>query len=79
MSEFELRCYGQSEQSLRNQYASYIKLAGTEMFVMGILSDCQEMLEHGQDKDTIRKTLNKAKFFLAEKMEKDRQLEVTHD
>jgi hypothetical protein len=42
------------------------KLSGTEMLVAGILSDCQEMLEMGYDKDQIRKQLNIAKFCLFE-------------
>jgi hypothetical protein len=36
------------------------------MLVAGILSDCQEMLEMGYDKDQIRKQLNIAKFCLFE-------------
>jgi hypothetical protein len=34
------------------------------MLVAGILSDCQEMLEMGYEKDAIRKQLNIAKFCL---------------
>jgi hypothetical protein len=38
--------------------------------VMGMLSDCQEMLgiegDNGQSKESIRQALNRAKFLLAE-------------
>lgn len=64
MTEFEKDCYGCSEDVLVSHYSDYIKMAGLEMFVGGILSDVQEMVERDYDKDEIRKTLNIAKFFL---------------
>lgn len=64
MTEWEKNCYGCSEADLEARYGNYIKIAGPEMFVGGILSDVQEMIEHDYDKETIRKTLNVAKFFL---------------
>jgi hypothetical protein len=66
MTEFEKNCYGMTEAQIRQQYLESItvKLSGVEMLVAGILSDCQEMLEMGYDKDSIRKQLNIAKFCL---------------
>ena len=50
---------GMTEAQIRQQYLESItvKLSGVEMLVAGILSDCQEMLEMGYDKDSIRKQL----------------------
>lgn len=64
MTEFEKNCYGCSEADLVARYGYSLELAGKELFVGGILSDVQEMIEHDYDKETIRKTLNIAKFFL---------------
>ena len=64
MTEFEKNCYGMSEADMRARYANYVEVVGTEMFVAGILSDCQEM---GVSEE-VRKMLNKAKFFLFENM-----------
>ena len=36
---------------------------------MGILSDCQHLMEMGDNREMIRKNLNVAKFILAEMME----------
>jgi calcineurin-like phosphoesterase family protein len=68
MTEFEAQCYGMSQDAIREQYLGSItaRLSGVEMLVGGILSDCQEMLEHGYDRDAIRKQLNIAKFCLFE-------------
>ncbi len=68
MTDFEKNCYGMTEADIREQYLNSLtaKLSGTEMLVAGILSDCQEMLEMGYDKDQIRKQLNIAKFCLFE-------------
>lgn len=66
MTDFETNCYGISETQIRQEYLNSItaKLSGVEMVVASILSDCQEMLEMGYDKDVIRKQLNIAKFCL---------------
>ena len=71
MTEFEKNCYGMTEADIREQYLGSItvKLSGVPMLVAGILSDCQEMLEMGYDKDAIRKQLNVAKFILSEMMD----------
>jgi hypothetical protein len=70
MTEFEKNCYGMSETQVRKQYLDSLttKLSGVSMTVAGVLSDCQEMLEMGYDKDYIRKQLNIAKFMLFQTM-----------
>ena len=71
MTEFEKNCYGMTEVAIREQYMNSItaKLSGLEMVVMGMMSDCQEMLEHGFNKEDIRLQLNRAKFILSEMMD----------
>jgi hypothetical protein len=74
MTEFEKQCYGMTEQDIREQYMESItaRHAGLEMVVMGILSDCQELLPAGKLNGmpvTIRKQLNIAKFILSEMLE----------
>lgn len=71
MTEFESKCYGMSEQDIRVQYMESItaKFSGLEMVVMGIMSDCQEMLAMGagpRSVEYVRKQMNIAKFILAE-------------
>lgn len=71
MTEFEKNCYGMSEADIRDEYLKSFtaKHCGLEMVAMGILSDAQEMLAMGYDKDAIRKQLNIAKFIIGEVME----------
>lgn len=71
MTEFEKNCYGMPESDIREQYMNSItaKLSGLEMVVMGIMSDCQHMIEFGFNKEDVRKQLNVAKFILGEIME----------
>jgi len=74
MTEFESKCYGMSEADIREQYMNSItaRFSGLEMVVMGILSDCQELLPAGKSNGmpvTIRKQLNIAKFILSEMLE----------
>ena len=71
MTEFERNCYGISEAQIRREYMSSItaRFSGLEMVAMSILSDAQEMLEHGMTQDRIRKQINIAKFVLGEIME----------
>lgn len=79
MTEFESRCYGMTEDDIRDQYINSItaRLSGLEMVVMGILSDCQEMQNFGIDtKEQIRKQMNVAKFILAEMMDARREAEI---
>ena len=76
MSEFDSKCYGISQQEIREQYMeSFVaKRVGLEMVVISILSDCQEMLQYPYAaqsnnkaaKEQIRKNMNIAKFILTE-------------
>ena len=71
MTEFESKCYGMTEQNIREQYMESItaRFSGLEMVVMGILSDCQEMMAMGtgpRSVEYVRKQMNVAKFILAE-------------
>ena len=74
MTEFEMKCYGTTEEDIREEYMNSLtaRLSGLEMVVMGIMSDCQEMLVCGDDREDIRKQLNVAKFILSEMMEAKR-------
>ena len=69
MTEFEQNCYGMTEADIKEEYINSItgRLSGIEMVVAGILSDCQQLLEMGYDKDYIRKQLNVAKYCLFSK------------
>ena len=74
MTEFESKCYGMTEQDIRDQYMNSItaKFSGLEMVVMGIMSDCQEMMAMGtgpRSVEYVRKQMNIAKFILSEMME----------
>ena len=82
MTEFESKCYGMAEATIREEYMKSLtaKFSGLEMVVMGILSDCQEMLAlqaetGGQVRFTneyVRKQMNIAKFILSEMAESQR-------
>lgn len=67
--EKELMMYGMTKEQIREEYVSSItgQLAGKDMVVAGILSDIQEMLEYGFEKNDIRQLLNVAKFVLFDK------------
>ena len=74
MTEFETKCYGMSEQEIRDQYMESLtaRFSGLEMVVMGIMSDCQEMMAMGtgpRSVEYVRKQMNVAKFILAEMMD----------
>lgn len=74
MTEFETKCYGMSEADIREQYMNSItaRFSGLEMVVMGIMSDCQEMMAMGtgpRSVEYVRKQMNIAKFILSEMME----------
>jgi hypothetical protein len=70
MTEFETKCYGITEQDIREQYIKSItaELCGIEMVVMSILSDAQELLVMDRNDDS-RKMMNIAKFILSEMMD----------
>jgi hypothetical protein len=75
MTEFESKCYGITEQAIREQYMQSItaQCSGMEMVVMGVLSDAQEMMAADKDParsaEYARKQLNIAKFILCEMMD----------
>ena len=74
MTDFEKQCYGMSEADMREQYMNSItaRFTGLEMVVMGILSDCQEMMAMGtgpRSVEYVRKQMNVAKFILSEMMD----------
>ena len=74
MTEFECKCYGITEQEIREQYMQSItaRCSGLEMVVMGIMSDCQEMMAMGtgpRSVEYVRKQMNIAKFILSEMMD----------
>ena len=71
MTEFESKCYGMTEEDIREQYMNSItaRFSGLEMVVMGVLSDAQELLAMGRD-DAARKQMNVAKFILSEMMDR---------
>ena len=70
MTNFEIQCYGMTEQAIREQYMESItaKFSGLEMVVMGVLSDAQELLAMGRN-EASRKQMNIAKFILSEMMD----------
>ena len=74
MTDFETKCYGMSTEDIRVQYMESLtaRFSGLEMVVMGIMSDCQEMLAMGAGPravEHVRKQMNVAKFILSEMME----------
>jgi len=74
MTEFENKCYGMSVEDIREQYMESItaRFSGLEMVVMGIMSDCQEMLAMGagpRSVEYVRKQMNVAKYILSEMQE----------
>ena len=74
MTDFETKCYGMSEADIRVQYMESMtaKFSGLEMVVMGIMSDCQEMLAMGAGPravEHVRQQMNVAKFILCEVMD----------
>jgi hypothetical protein len=73
MTEFESKCYGISEATIREEYMNGItaRFTGLEMVVMSLLSDAQELQSfgHAQALDQSRKNMNIAKFILSEMME----------
>jgi hypothetical protein len=79
MTATDFATFGMTKADIRDQYMNSItaKLTGMEMVVMGILSDCQEMIAMKNPTipapntdERIRKQMNIAKFILAEMMQK---------
>jgi len=80
MTATDLTMFGMTKADIRDQYINSIsaKLVGVEMVVMGILSDCQEMMArrnptipHPNVDEFIRQQMNIAKFILGEMMQKN--------
>ena len=69
----ELQMFGQSTESIREQYMEGItaRLTGLEMVVAGILSDAQELMAM-ENTELARKQLNIAKLILFEMIEAKR-------
>jgi len=70
----ETKMYGMTEQEIRTQYMESLtaKFSGQEMVVMGILSDCQELLGMGAGPravERVRQQMNVAKLILCEMMD----------
>lgn len=70
----ETKMYGMTAVQIRARYMESLtaKMSGQEMVVMGILSDCQEMLSMGAGPravEHVRKQMNVAKFILCEMMD----------
>ena len=70
----EIEVYGMTVKDIENQYMNSLtaRLTGLEFVVMGILSDCQEMMAMGtgpRSVEYVRKQMNVAKFILSEMMD----------
>ena len=66
----EIKVYGMTVEDIENQYMNSLtaRLSGLEMVVMGILSDCQEMMAMGtgpRSTEYVRKQMNVAKYILS--------------
>jgi hypothetical protein len=81
MTEFEKSCYGMTTEEIKQQYMNSItaKHCGLEMVVMGIMSDCQEMMSmknptipSPNTDEYLRKKMNVAKFILSEMLDAKR-------
>jgi len=84
-NEHELAVFGMTTEDIREQYMESItaRCSGLEMVVMGILSDCQEMIAMKNPTipspnvdERIRKQMNVAKHILCEMMDAKRQAET---
>ena len=67
----EQAVYGMSVADIKEQYINSMtaRFSGLEMVVMGILSDCQEMMAMGtgpRSTEYVRRQMNVAKFILCE-------------
>lgn len=69
MTDFENKCYGISEATIREEYMETLtaRTCGLEMVVMSILSDAQTVLAANRP-EASRKLMNVAKFILTEMM-----------
>lgn len=74
----DTQMYGMSTKDIQDQYMNSMtaKFSGLEMVVMGILSDCQEMIAmknptipSPKTDEYVRKQMNVAKYILCEMMD----------
>ena len=77
-SDRDMAMYGMSTEDIKSQYIDSMtaKFSGMEMVVMGILSDCQEMMgmcspnvPQPRTNEYLRKQMNIAKYILCEMMD----------
>lgn len=67
----EIRCYGCTIEQMREAVEESLtyRFSGPAMYAMSLMSDCQEMLEHGGDnsmtREDVRQMLNRAKWILS--------------
>ena len=75
----DIQMYGMSTKDIQEQYMNSItaKFSGLEMVVMGILSDCQEMMAmknptipSPKTDEYVRKQMNVVKYILCEMMDR---------
>lgn len=68
----EIRMYGCTEAEMREavKESMTFRFSGPAMYAASLMSDCQEMLEHGGDdsmvREDVRQALNRAKWILFE-------------
>lgn len=68
----EIRMYGCTEAEMREavKESMTFRFSGPAMYAASLMSDCQEMLEHGGDdsmvREDVRQCLNRAKWILFE-------------
>ena len=82
MTEQESKCYGMSTADIDMYFINSTtgQIAGPEMVVMGILSDCQEMLDGGlAANEWVRKRMNIAKYILSRMMRMNREQNRTFE
>ena len=72
MTDFEMKCYGMSQDDIREEYMNSLtaRIGGLEMVIMGLLSDAQELMScnTAQTQNQARQYMNIAKFLLTEMM-----------
>ena len=83
MTEQESKCYGMSTADIDMYFINSTtgQIAGPEMVVMGIMSDCQEMLAGGgtDANEWVRKRMNIAKYILSRMMRMNREQNRTFE
>lgn len=78
----QLQMYGMNEDDIREYYLESItaKFTGLEMVVAGIMSECQELMAMGGDRESVRenvrKQMNVAKYILFTMMDERRDSEM---